>query len=603
MVLKHFDHYQNYMKRRNNLRGSIGLHGQSPDFANPSANVFTDQINPNFPGGALKVLDRSSKFGTKPVQRPMQPNQYQQVQAMFDMHRRKSPQPPWPGHQPFMGMGMGMGPQMGFAPPMDPLFAAPFPNSRAEMGRHHNYFMGNRVGRGFGGGGPGTGHSGASQKGIQDDAGIENSEMDTRVSELEKMIDMIEKANTQISSLISQSQLEMSFGKKVSMCSANPNTAKQKQKQATRITRSADLSANARKIQALKKRFETLTKKTMNQLNEVVPGEKGSSLENQAHAGYSYVSGQSAQNLRQMEKLQKKVDELSQKRTRDMDKLKQKYLDNCDNMEKDFRGLFTKMSSRNKELEKRLGELEKQREEGLARIRALIQAKKQKEVMIEQISGTLLLSKKEVEGIGQKAKAVSQECEDRRKKAEREKEELAQETEKLRQEVADTRDKMMAQKTRADQLQKKLEDTVQQMEEVRVQLKAKEAVLQDRVSQEERLKEEIQRHKERAGQSGQFEKEARRLERDNAKLRAKVSDVEKRTEKLRKKNQRQDELIDEYEKELTGKNEAVLGLNHELEETRREATQTRDRLGQQVRELRQCVAEMEQAVAESVHVE
>lgn len=599
MVLERFDQYQNYMKQRKNLQGSIGLGRQKSGFGEPPMGSFQDHLKREFSGGTLKVLDRTTKYGANPVQRPMQPGQFEQMKAMLDMHQQRPPMSPWGYPQgPW-----GTGPPMNYMPQMDHMYGKPFQNPPFESARNQNYFMGNRMPRVGGGGQSANRQTRDQPKGIQDDAGIENSEMNTQVSELERMIDLIEKANTQISSLISQSQIgTLDFKKKVSMCSANPDTSRQKQNSTTRITRSVDLGANARKIKELKIRFETLTRKTISQLNVVVPGGMSETLETQAHASYNYTSGKKVEDLRKMEKLQGKLDELSRKRTRDLDRLRSQYKANCANLESDFRALFAKMSDKKKELEQRVTRLKREKDEGLTRIQAMIEATKQKEIQMVQIRRTLLLSKKEVEGIGQRAQEMGRDSEDRCRRAEEDKERLEQEVESLRAELVGAQAQVSAERERADELEKRLHEKDQQVETVRVQLKAKEAVLQDRIREEERLKSELSREQARGEQSSQFEKDVRRLERDNGKLRSKAQDAAKKAEKLRKKNQRQDELIDEYEKELTQKNEKVLGLTHELEEVRREAAQTQDKLNRQVEELHGCVAEMEQAVAQSVDV-
>lgn len=109
---------------------------------------------------------------------------------------------------------------------------------------------------------------------ILDNPSLENSELGTRISELEKMIEMIEKANTEISSLMaSHVSGNFKFQKDVSMCSAldpymNKKSGSKNQKE--RITRSAGVFKNHKRIELLKSRLEGLSKKATSQFTSSI---------------------------------------------------------------------------------------------------------------------------------------------------------------------------------------------------------------------------------------------------------------------------------------------------------------------------------------------
>lgn len=611
MVLRQFNEYQDYKRQRSNLQESIRYHERSPAFGAPPApalpgNPFKEGFQPNFAQKGLKVIDRTSKFGAAPVERPMQAGEFERMKMMFEMYQRP-PVAPWHFSQqawrgapksPY-GPGPGVGP--GFAMPQT-----------------QNFFAGNRDPRGhmapFGGEGART---------FGDDAGIENSEAETRVSELERMIDMIEKANTQISSLISQSHLDiLTFQKKVSMCSATDGSARRGGGR-ERITRSADPTANVRRIQELKTKFEALTKKTISRLNEVLPDE-GSALESANQAGYLYARGR-GDRAEQLLELQRKLDELQRKRRAQLEEVRKGYQEKCEHMERDFRALFEKVGAKKKELARRVRDLERERAENVLRIKGLLEAKKQKEVMLAHISKTLLLSKKEVEGIGERAqqkedeeaKRANREREEKQRlerriaDLEREKQEAREQAEAAQTEASHEQERVTAaleaararaegaEKERAA-LERKVAESLEEAARRREELKAKQIVLEDRAQEAEALRRELRAAQEES--RTEAEKETRRLERENTRLKGRTAELEKKTEKLRKKNARQDDLIEEYEAELSGKNEMVLGLNHQLDEAKREAARSSEALREEAAALRKCLAEMEDAVAESVNV-
>ena len=109
---------------------------------------------------------------------------------------------------------------------------------------------------------------------ILDNPSLENSELGTRISELEKMIEMIEKANTELSSLMaSQTSGVLQFQKDVSMCSAmdfNMNKKNGGKSPKGRITRSAGVFKEHKRIELLKSRLESISKKATSQITSSI---------------------------------------------------------------------------------------------------------------------------------------------------------------------------------------------------------------------------------------------------------------------------------------------------------------------------------------------
>jgi hypothetical protein len=555
-------------------------------------NIFKEDSRQETYQSPLKVLDRRSNNKNRPIERPLQSEEFERMQMMFHMFQQNQQMGAWqmPRMNPWNQQNSNMMQRQG--------------GHQANFMQMKNMYMNNPRNmfaemRGA------DAKSKNTEQEIMDDEGVENSEMNTRVSELEKMIDMIEKANTQLSSLVYQSNSDlMNFGKKKkkSMCSAQQTTSSKKE--INRISKSADVGINEKKIKLLKSRLDSLTRKTITNLNSVLLEPKNKQIELSIdQSNYSYTSKNQIEKKYglKMKELKKKIENLSLSRKVEMEKIKENYQKNCKNMEKDFRELYNNVIQKKKLLNRKVDELEKEKYENLEKIKKLLETKKKKEMMITYLSKTLLLSKNEIEGLEKKTE-----------ENEMNEEQLKQDQEllkKVEKENLDWKEKYEKLETKKNDLDEELQNIKSELiqekgrvEETRHLMKIKEMMLQNNLEEIGKLKESLRQLKEQSGQEGDFEKENRKLERENKKLKIEIQDLEKKTEKYKKKTMNQNELIDEYEKELLKKNEMVFSLDSDLNKVKLENEEKIIELEKEIERLTKCLNEMEEVIAESVDV-
>lgn len=577
-------------------------------------NIFKPDL-PSLKGNfeEISVLDRTSKFRNNPVERPIQPIEMERIKMMYEMFNQQKNA--WPQEN-----------ARGFPPG----FARPIPNSPGFM-NHPEIYQNRHQYQGFTPANQMKWMSHDNQnifrnqnipfqpkikKGfdreMKDDSGLENSEMGTRVSELERMIDMIEKANTELSSLICQSNSDfMNFKKKVSMCSARVQDIKKDEQK--RITRSAEMNRERQQIRLLKSKLEGLTKKTISQLNSVFLDENGSincsktqeltsiNLKNYSYSkkgkNDEYYSGKILE-------LKEKISGLTRKHKKEIEKLNKRYKKSNENMEKEFRSLYNEINKKNKILIEKTKKLEKEKFENIERIQKLLDVKKKKEVMIEYLSKTLLLSKTEIEGLGQKAEQITEENDHQVNH-------LSKQNENLEAELNECRKNENKFKTDIEKLQKtnkKLEtqfkESVEEAQKVKETLKMKEIIIETKIGEIENLNKIVCEIRQNSKKGDESNLEIKRLEKENSKQKHKIQELEKKTKKLKKKTIKQDELIDEYEKELIEKNNMVLDLNNEIEENKNNSEE-KEKCHKLIKEnegLKKCLSEMEEAISESINV-